>query len=216
MSVADFCSPVWMYSCHTKLVDTQINVALRLICGAVQPTEIEWLNVLSNIAPVKILREESALRECRKIESDTELPIYNDLVSAPINLRLRSRSPFWDYFRNAHNQMDLKSRWKEWWDAVSVHNKDLISDPTAEVDGFNLPRRTWLRLNRIRTGQGCCAFLLHRWNIIESPLCQCGVVQTMKHLVEECTIHRFQGTIADLHAATLDAVSWLNNLNVDI
>lgn len=216
MSVADYCSPVWMNSCHTKLVDTQINVALRLVCGAVQPTEIEWLSVLSNIAPAKILREESALRECRRVQSDIELPIYNDLVSAPINRRLRSRSPFWEYFRNAHNQMDLKSRWKKWWDAASVHNKNLINDPTAEVDGYNLPRRTWLRLNRLRTGQGCCAFLLHRWNIIESPLCQCGAIQTMKHLVEECTIHRFQGTIEDLHAVTSDAVNWLNNLNVDI
>ena len=103
--------------------------------------------------------------------------------------------------------MDLKSRWKEWWDAASVHNKNLINDPTAEVDGYNLPRRTWLRLNRLRTGQGCCAFLLHRWNIIESPLCHCGAIQTMKHLVEECTIHRFQGTIEDLHAVFSDAVN---------
>lgn len=29
MSIADYCSPVWMNSCHVKLVDTQINVALQ-------------------------------------------------------------------------------------------------------------------------------------------------------------------------------------------
>lgn len=216
MSVADYCSPVWMRSCHTKIVDTQINTAQRLICGAVQPTEVEWLSVLSNIAPANILRVESAWREVKKISLDTDLPIYNDLVSAPTNLRLKSRSPFWLFFRNANSLTDLKSRWKEWWSGVTVHNKDLIDDPTAEVNGFNLPRRSWLRVNRIRTGQGCCAFLLHRWNIIESPLCQCGDVQTMKHLVEECQIHRFQGNLKDIHACSADALRWINNLNVEI
>ena len=110
MSVADYCSPVWMSSRHTKIVDTQINVALRLICGAVQPTEVEWLSVFSNVMPALLLREESALRECRKIQLNTELPIYNDLASAPTNIRRKSRSPFWVFFFNANNQADRKSR----------------------------------------------------------------------------------------------------------
>jgi len=216
MPIAEYCSPVWMNSCHTRLVDTQINVALRLICGVVQPTEVEWLSVLSNIAPINILREEAAMRECKKIHLNPELPIYNDLSTAPVNLRLKSRSPFWPFFRNSNNFPELKSRWKDWWSAGTVHNKDLVSDPTTEVPGYDLPRRLWLRLNRIRTGQGCCAFLLHRWNAIDSPLCQCGEVQTMKHLVEECSIHRFQGNIRDIHTGTADAMNWLNNLIVDI
>ncbi len=56
MSIADYCSPVWMNSCHVKLVDTRINIALRLISGSVQSTELEWLNVLSNIAPAHICK----------------------------------------------------------------------------------------------------------------------------------------------------------------
>lgn len=116
----------------------------------------------------------------------------------------------------ADNQTDQKSRWKNWWDAVSVHNKELINDPTVEVNGFNLPSRTWLRLNRIRTGQGCCAFLLHRWNIVQSPLCQCGEVQTMKHLVEECPIHSFHESLEEIHSITATALDQLNNLTVEI
>src|SRR6202012_4301613 len=103
--------------------------------------------------------------------------------------RLKSKKPFWRFFRDSVNMENLKSPWRDWWQNSTVHNKQLIVDPTIEVNGTDLPRRTWLRLNRIRTGQGCIAFLLHRWNIIESPLCQCGEVQTMKHLVEECTVH---------------------------
>lgn len=38
LSVADYCSPVWMLSAHVKLIDTQINVAMRIITGAVYST----------------------------------------------------------------------------------------------------------------------------------------------------------------------------------
>lgn len=133
MSVADYCSPVWMNSCHVNKVDTQINVALRIICGAVQPTEVEWLYVLSNIVPVHISREESALRECQRIREDNELPIYEYIISAPTNLRLKSRKPFWCFFRNSNNIENLKSRWRQWWIDTSVYNKELVDDPTAEV-----------------------------------------------------------------------------------
>lgn len=71
-----------MSSCHVKTVDTQINVALRIICGAVQPTEVEWLYVLSKIVPAHISRQESALRECYKIHEDKELEIREDILSA--------------------------------------------------------------------------------------------------------------------------------------
>jgi hypothetical protein len=97
---------------------------------------------------------------------------------------------------------ELKERWKNWWYVASVHNKEIIDDPTTEVIGMNLPRTIWRKLNRIRTGQGCCAFLLHRWNVIESPLCECGQIQTMEHLVKDCPIHKFHLGISDVHKVT--------------
>lgn len=215
MPVADYCSAVWMNSCHVKRVDTQINVALRLVCGAVRSTETEWLNVLSNIAPTHLLREESAIRECRKIEMD-ELPLHRDIMAAPTNKRLRSRSPFWLFFRNYNSMSNIKTRWKELWQNASVYNNELIDDPSSEVEGVNLPRREWLRLNRIRTGQGCCGYLMHRWKFIASPLCQCGDVQTMRHIVEECRIHRFHGDIEAIHNATSEALLWIKDLQVNI
>lgn len=89
MSVANYCAPVWMNSCHVKMVDTQINVALRLVSGVVRPTEIEWLYVMSNIVPAEISRQEAALQECQKISLDQELPIYIDINTAPTTLRLK-------------------------------------------------------------------------------------------------------------------------------
>lgn len=40
----------------------------------------------------------------------------------------------------------LKERWKIWWQETSVHNKELIGDPTIEINGMNLPRLIWKRL----------------------------------------------------------------------
>ncbi|XP_037051003.1 uncharacterized protein LOC119084960 [Bradysia coprophila] len=215
-SVASYCAPVWMHSCHVKKVDTQINSALRIICGAVQPTELEWLYVLSNITPAHISREEAAIKECKKIANDPDLPIYKDIDTAPDTLRLRSRKPIWCFYRKVENMDLLKDRWKAWWQETSVYNKDLIQDPTEEVKGMDLPRRTWKRLNRIRTGQGCCASLLHKWKVIDSPLCQCGQIQTIDHIVSACALHKFSGTLLEIHQATDDAVDWLRDLAIDL
>lgn len=105
----------------------------------------------------------------------------------------------------------LKNRWRQWWQDTSVHNKELIDAPTVTVNGINLPRHTWLILIRICTGQGNWAFLLHRWNIVESPLCQC-----MDHIVQSCVMHCFEGNIREIHKVTDIARNWLENLIVNL
>ena len=47
-----------------------------------------------------------------------------------------------------------RSRWKAVWQSASVVNKNLISDPTVPLPGFDLGRST---LNRFRIGHGRCA-----------------------------------------------------------
>lgn len=111
----------------------------------------------------------------KKIEADSDLPLHIDMESAPANFRLRSRNPFWRFYQERHDYNDLQTRWIEWWQHATVANKQLVADPTVEVKGLELPRRLWLRINRFRTGQGCCADLMQRWKFIESPLCECGV-----------------------------------------
>ncbi len=216
MSVAEYCAPVWMNSVHTKMIDTQINVALRIICAAVESTPIPWLYVMSNITPSHLRREEAAIKECRKIENSDELPIFTDVMDAPINLRLKSRKPFWVFYRNANNISDLKSRWKQWWHDATVQNKQLVTDPTIELKGTEMPRRTWRIANRFRTGHGCCAYLLHKWKFKDSATCECGEVQTMVHIHQNCPIHRFNGSLEDIHELTTEARAWIENLKVEV
>lgn len=216
LSIAEYCSPVWMNCCHTKKVDVEINKALRVISGSVQSTPVEWLYILSNLPPPFITRQEAALRECKKIAEATELPIHNDISSAPPTSRLKSRKPFWQFYRTSGNMDPRNTRWKNWWEGVNVRNKDLITDPTKEVNGMNLPRKLWLRLNRIRTGHGCCAYMLHKWKFIESPLCECGEIQTMDHIVQHCNIHRFTGDIQEINSLSERFIKWLGDLKVEI
>jgi len=140
MSIAEYCAQVWMESCHTKMVDTQINVALRIVSGTVQSTEVEWLTALSNIAPAFILREEAALRECEKIRLNEGLPIHEDIAQAPVVLRLKSRKPFWCFYRNSSNMDNWKDRWRNSWGNAEIHNKSLIEDVTTAVNGIDLPQ----------------------------------------------------------------------------
>jgi hypothetical protein len=62
-SSAEYCAPVWLNSAHVHKLDVQLNNVMRLINGTVKSTELEWLPVLSNIAPPKLRREAALFRE---------------------------------------------------------------------------------------------------------------------------------------------------------
>lgn len=121
LPIADYCSPIWMRSAHVKLIDTQINVVMRIISGTVYSTPIPWIYALSNITSTEILREQSAIRECIKIQDNPRLPINNDVQSAPTTPSLKSRKPFWTYYRNFQEMENLKTRWKQWWSGSDHH-----------------------------------------------------------------------------------------------
>ena len=54
-SVAEYCCPVWARSSYTDLINTQLHIAVRLISGCLQPTQLSWLPVLSNAAPSSLI-----------------------------------------------------------------------------------------------------------------------------------------------------------------
>ena len=47
--------------------------------------------------------------------------------------------------------------------------QSFLTDPTICPPGFNLPRRLWSTLNRLRAGQGRCAANLVRWHQASDP-----------------------------------------------
>ncbi|UYV83004.1 hypothetical protein LAZ67_22001713 [Cordylochernes scorpioides] len=86
-----------------------------------------------------------------------------------------------------------------------------VSPPIAVVVGgpYNLPRRTWSTLNRIRTSTGRCNYLLNKWNMSPDQNCDCGQIQTMHHILRDCPRRFFQGTLGDIHRCTEEALEWI-------
>ncbi|UYV83249.1 hypothetical protein LAZ67_23000275 [Cordylochernes scorpioides] len=99
-STAEYCAPVWEGSCHTKLIDTQLNSTLRIITGVCQPTRIDWLPVLAHISPPELRRKEATKKMYLKLLDSPDLEI-NPILQSPPNHRLKSRNPINNTSRNA-------------------------------------------------------------------------------------------------------------------
>ncbi len=50
-SAAEYCAPVWSRSSHTRVVDVQLNMSMRIITVTLRSTPLPWLPVLSNNPP---------------------------------------------------------------------------------------------------------------------------------------------------------------------
>ena len=55
-STAEYCAPVWCRSAHTRLIDSVLNNALRIVTGFLRPTPTNYLTVLSGIQPAELSR----------------------------------------------------------------------------------------------------------------------------------------------------------------
>ena len=92
-----------------------------------------------------------------------------------------------------------------------------MSDPSTPIEGFQLPRDLWVKLNRLCTGQGKCLDCLFKWNLSSSLLCDCGHgSQTMAHIIS-CPLRRFFGDYAELcKASSQRAIDWIRCLDLNL
>ena len=66
-SAAEYWTPVWSCSAHTRQVDVQLNSTVHLISGPLRSTPLPWLPVLSNIEPSALRRKEATDKLVEKI-----------------------------------------------------------------------------------------------------------------------------------------------------
>ena len=212
-SAAEYGAPVWLNSAHIRIVDAQLNTAMRIISGTISSTPTQWLPVLCNIFPPSLRRSEALLREFQKICQLQDLPIHedNDIM---VRHRLKSRYPsVRQAVKLVESNFDSSREWKKMWTDFAPESP--IVDPTTQVPGFDLPRYLWTWLNRIRTNHGRCADSLFKWGALPSSACDCGEPrQTVTHIVRDCRLRRFEGDWSDLHSATPGAIDWLVKLDV--
>ena len=113
-----YCAPVWCRSAHTRLIDSDLNDALRIVTGCLHPTLTEHLHVLSGIQPVELRRMGATLSLAHRGSLDPDHILYGLLSesSDTRQARLRSRSPFVPVAQNHLNNLarlgNCASEWK--------------------------------------------------------------------------------------------------------
>jgi hypothetical protein len=93
----------------------------------------------------------------------------------------------------------MENMLKQGWEDGSVKCKQLINNPTQRVSNLDCSRIMWTNINRIRTEQGKCNYLLHKWITKNLPHCDCGQIQAIQHIVKECSQKRYKGVVKVLY-----------------
>ena len=201
-STSEYCAPVWCRRAHTRLIDSVLNDALRIVTGCLRPTPTDHLPVLSGIQPAELRRTGATLSLAHRGSLDPDHILYGLLSgsSDTRQVRLRSRRPFVPAARNLlDNLARLGIRASEWtnhkWNAEYCENvsrlRAFVPGTGARPIGMGLSRAAWVKLNRLRTDVGRFHSSMHKWGLAPSPNCECGASeQTADHVLTAWPAHR--------------------------
>lgn len=107
--------------------------------------------------------------------------------------------------------------WKQEWQNSIIDNSSLVKNLTIPVPGIYLARYEWVTLNRLRTGHDRSGEMLHKWKMRDCPNCDCGhSLQSTSHIIGECPLRAFNGTMEELHEATDNAIKWIRTLDIQL
>ena len=80
-STVEYCAPVWCRSAHTRLIDSVLNDALRIVTGCLRPTD--YLPVLAGIQPAELRRLGATLSLAYRGSLDPDHILYELLAGSP-------------------------------------------------------------------------------------------------------------------------------------
>ena len=140
--------------------------------------------------------------------------------------RLRSRCPFipaaWKLLGSL-SKLDI--RIKQWtkhkWNADYLESTSRVRTFIPKVSfrplRMSLPRTSWVRLNRLRTGVGRFHSSMYKWGLAPSPNCECGATeQTADHVISSCLIHHVLRGTRGLQVLDDATRCWLNTTTASI
>ena len=227
-SAAEYCAPVWCRSAHTRLIDSVLNDALRIVTGCLRPTPTDHLPILSSIQPAELCRMGATLSLARRGSLDPNHILYNLLSgsSDTRQVRLRSRRPFVPAARNFLDNLArlgiraselTNHKWKTEYYENASRLRAFVPETGARPVGMGLPRAAWVKLNRLRSGVGPFHSSMHKWGLAPSPNCECGASeQTADYVLIACPIHREPHGARGLTVLDDETRCWLNNTTASI
>ena len=227
-STAEYCAPVWCRSAHTRLIDSVLNDALRIVTGCLCPTPMDHLPVLSGIQPAELHQLGTTLSLAYHGSLDPDHILHGLLSGSSDNrqVRLRSRRPFVPGARNLlDNLARLGIHASEWtnhdWKTEYCENASrlcaFVPRTGARPVWMGLPRVAWVKLNCLWTGVGQFHSSMHKWGLAPSPNCECGASeQTTDHVLTVCLIHRAPHGAQGLTVLDHETQCWLNYITASI
>ena len=226
-SSAEYCAPVWCRSAHTRLIDSVLNDALRIVTGCLYPTPTDHLPVLSGIQPAELRRLGATLSLAYRGSLDPDHILHGLLSgsSDTCQVRLRSRRPFVPGARNLlDNLARLGIRASKWtnhkWKTEYCENASrlrvFVPETGARPVGMGLSRAAWVKLNRLRTGVGRFHSSMHKWDLVPSPNCECGASEKTADHVLTAPIHRAPHGARGLTVLDDKTRCWLSDITASI
>ena len=156
-STAKYCAPAWCRSAHTRLIDSVLNDALRIVTGCPIPTPTDNLPFLSGIQPGELRRQGATLSLANRSSLDPGHILHGKLIAS--KERLKSRRPIVPTARKLlHNLSELGIRAAQLGD--SEYSKSMsalcvyISRVSTIPIRMSLIKTAWVKLIRLLTGVG--------------------------------------------------------------
>ena len=227
-SAAEYCAPVWCRCAHTRLIDSVLNDALRMVTGCLRPTPTDHLPVLSGIQLAELRRMGATLSLSYRGSLDPDHILYGFLSESldTRQVRLRSRRPFVPGARNLldnlarlgiHASEWTNHKWKTEYSENASRLRAFVPETGARPVGMGLPRAAWVKLNCLRTGVGRFHSSMHKWGLAPSPNCECDASeQTVDHVLTACPIHRAPHETRGLTVFDDKTRCWLNDITANI
>ena len=227
-STAEYCAPVWCRSAHTRLIDSVLNDALRIVTGCLRPTPTDYLPILAGIQPAELRRQEATLSLANRATLNPDHILHEQLVGKQNahQGRLKSRRPFVPAAQkllDSLTESDIRAaQWIDYvWNMKYLKSASrlhaFIPRASSKPLGMGLPRTSWVKLNRLRTGVGRLHSSMYKWAVAPSPNCECGASeQTADHIISTCPLHRAPKGIQGLLVLDDDTRRWLKINAVNI
>ena len=132
---------------------------------------------------------------------------------------LKSRRPFSRHAAHlVANNYDPPKAWNDRIDAGPPFIRSACPPPSPSLPpGADLPRKQWVRLNRLRSGTARVGETLQLWGMQEAASCPCGhPTQTVEHVVTDCVLLKSPGDLTALCCPNAETRSWLSELPIEL
>ena len=178
-----------------KKLDVALNDSMRIISGCMRPTETTFLPVLAGITPADIRREARVAKLTETAKNNPEHLLHHKVIAADAACpqRLVSRHPFSRHAARLSNvNYDPAKVWSDRVESGPPLIRTACPQPRPVLPpGADLPRKQWVKLNRLRCGTARVGDTLKLWGAQESSTCACGhITQSVQHVVVDCMIHK--------------------------